>query len=99
MDLDGPLHIPRALHGFSYEKATDLRNQLNAHLRTANIRMRECDLDDGIRTTRPVGDNADGGVIKRILHQLWTLVVKPNLDGLGISVSTLGISAMFYVHF
>jgi hypothetical protein len=54
--------------------------------------MRECDLD-GIRATRPVGDNADGGVIKCILHQLWILDVKPILDGLGISVSALGISA------
>ena len=92
-DLDGPLHIP--LHEFSYAKATNLHNQLNAHLRAANIRMRDSEFDlDGIRATRPVGDNFDGGVIKRILHQLWILVVKPILDGLGISVSTLGISAI-----
>jgi hypothetical protein len=90
-DLDEPLHIP--LHEFSYAKATDLRNQLNAHLRAANVRMREGELDD-IRATHPVGDSAGGGVINYILHQLWILVVKPILDGLGFSVSTLGISAM-----
>ena len=91
-DLDEPLHIP--LHEFSYAKATNLRDQLKAHLLAANIRMRECDHLDDVRATRPVGDNADKGAIKRILHQLWTLVVKPILDGLGISVSTLEISAM-----
>ena len=88
-DLDEPLHIP--LHEFSYAKATNLRNKLNAHLRAANIRMRECDDLDGVRTARAAGDNADGGVIQRILYKLWIWVVKPILDGLGISVS---ISAM-----
>ena len=34
-DLDVPLHIP--LHEFSYAKATDLRDQLKAHLLAANI--------------------------------------------------------------
>ena len=128
LDLDEPLHIP--LDKFSYAKATDLRNKLNAHLRDANVRMRDSELDD-IRATRPVGNkgggvikhilhqlqilvvkpiqrdcelddirstrpvgNKGGGVIKHILHQLWILVVKPILDGLGISVSTLGNSAM-----
>ena len=85
-NLDKPLHIP--LLKFSYAKATNLRNQLNAHLRAANVRMRE------IRATRPLENNANGGVIKYILHQLWILVVKPILDGLGFSVSDLGISAM-----
>ena len=85
-DLDEPLHIP--LHKFSYAKATDLHNQLNAHLHAANVRMHECKLD-GIRATRPVRNNADGGVLKYILHQLWILVVKPILDGLGYSVSTV----------
>ena len=89
-DLDEPLHIP--LCKFSYEKAAELRNQLNAHLQDANVRMRDCELDD-IRATRPVRNN-NGGVIKHILHQLWILVVKPILDGLGFSVSTLGISSM-----
>ena len=83
-DLDEPLHIP--LEKFSYVKAADLRNQLNTHLCAANIRMRECELDS-IRATRPVGDNDSSGVIKHILHQLWILVVKPILNGLGFSVS------------
>ena len=90
-DLDEPLHIH--LDKFSYAKATDLRNQLNAHLQDANLRMRDCELDD-IRATRPVRNNDGGGVIKYILHQLWILVVKPILDGLGFSVSTLDNSAM-----
>ena len=92
--LDGnsePLHI--RLDKFSYAKAADLRNRLNAHLQDANVRMRDCELDD-IRATRPVRNNDGGGVIKYILHQLWILVVKPILDGLGFSVSTLGISSM-----
>ena len=95
-NLDEPLHIP--LPEFSYAKAINLRNQLKAHLHAANIWMRECDID-GIRATRPVGDNAGSGVIKLILHQLWILVVKPILDGLGILVSTLGISAMLKIMF
>ena len=93
LDLDEPLHIP--LHKFSHAKATDLRNQLNAHLCAANVRMRECDLD-GIRATCPVslGDIDGSGVIKHILYLLWDLVVKPILDGLGFSVSTLLILAI-----
>ena len=83
-DLDEPLHIP--LHKFSYAKATNLHNQLNAHLHAAKVQMHECELDD-IRATRPVRDNDSGGVIKDILYPLWILVVKPILDGLGLSVS------------
>ena len=82
-DLDEPLHIP--LHKFSYAKATDLCNQLNTHLHAANLRM---------RATCPVKDNDGSGVMRHILHQLWILVVKPILDGLEFSVSTLSISAM-----
>jgi hypothetical protein len=85
LGLDEPLHIP--LHKFSYEKATDLHNQLNVHLHAANVRMRECELDD-IRATRPVRDSNSVGVIRDILHPLWILVVKPILDGLGFSVSS-----------
>ena len=81
-DLDEPLHIP--LHKFTFEKATNLHNQLNSYLHTANLQM---------RGTQLVGLNDSGSVIKHILHQLWTLVVKPILDGLGISVST-GITAI-----
>ena len=90
-DMDEPLHIP--LHKFSYAEAADLRNQLDTHLYTAKVRIHKCKLN-GIRATRPVGghNNASGSVIKHILHQLWILVVKPILDGLGYSVSTLGIS-------
>ena len=82
-DLDEPLHIP--LQKFSYAKATDLRNKLNAHLSAANVRMRDCEFD-AFRATRPTRDNDGGGVIKYILHQLWILVVKPILDGLGFLV-------------
>jgi hypothetical protein len=83
-ELDEPLHIP--LNKLSYGKATDLRNQLNSHLQAANVRVHECE-PDGIRATCPVRDNEGGGAIKHILNQLWILVVKPILDGLGFSVS------------
>ena len=81
--LDEPLHIP--LHKFSFENAMNLRNQLNNFLCTTNLRT---------RGTQPVRVNDGGDVIKHILHQLWILIVKPILDVLGFSVSTLGISAM-----
>ena len=84
LHLDEPLHIP--LHNFSYAKAAALREQLNHHLCTAKVRMRDCE-----RATQPVRNNDGDGVILHILHQLWILVVKPILDGLGFSVS---ISAM-----
>ena len=89
-DLDEPLHIP--LYDFSYAKAAELRNQLNAHLHATGVRMRECELD-GICATRPVRDTDSGSVMKYILHQLWIFVVKPILNGLGFSVSTLGLLA------
>ena len=91
LNQNNPLHIP--LHKFSYAKATDLRNQLNTHLHDANVRMRESELD-GIRAIRPIRDNNSSGVIKHILHPLWILVVKPILDGLGFTVSILGILYM-----
>jgi hypothetical protein len=84
-----PRHIP--LHKFSYAKATDLHNLLNTHLRAAKLRMQGCEPD---RAIRPVGVNEGGAVIKLILPQLWILVVKPILDGLGLSVSTICFSAM-----
>ena len=90
-NLDKPLHIP--LHHFTYEKATNLRNQLNVFLRAANIRMR------GIRATCPVGNNDGSDIIKNILHQLWILVVKPILDGLGFSVSIIGIPNFSAINF
>ena len=79
LGLNEPLHIP--LYKFSYAKASELHDESNTHLR-------------GIRATGPVGHNNSVDVIKRILHQLWILVVQPILDGVGYSVSTLGISAM-----
>ena len=91
-NLNEPLHIP--LHKFSYMKAIELCNQLNAHRHAAsNVQMHECELD-GIRGTRQVIDNESGVMIRRILKQLWILVVKPILDSLEFSVSTLGISTM-----
>jgi hypothetical protein len=90
-DFDEPLHIP--LHELSYAKATALHNQLNTHLRAANLRMNECEPDD-IRAIRPVGYNEGGYLIKHILPKLWIFIVKPILDGLGLKVSTLCFSAM-----
>ena len=84
LHLDEPLHIP--LHKFSYAKANKLFNQLNTHLRAANVRIHKCE-PDGVRATHPVRDNDGGGAIKPILQQLWLLVVKPILDGLEFSVS------------
>ena len=81
--LDEPLHIP--LHKFSFAKATNLHNQLNNYLHAANLWM---------RGTQPFRVYDSGNVIKDILHQLWILVVKPILDSLEFSVSTLGISTM-----
>jgi hypothetical protein len=96
LDLDEPLHIP--LPRFSYAKATNLCNKLNSHLRSDNLQMPEPELD-GNRATRPVGGNDSSAVIKHILHKLWILVVKPILDGLGFSVSTLDFYVKCNVHF
>ena len=94
--MDEPLHIP--LHKFSFAKATDLHIRLKAHLHAANVRMCECE-PDGIRAIRPVGYNDGGGVIRYILNCLWILVVKPILDGLPFSVSTLDISFILISNF
>ena len=100
-DLDEPRHIP--LDKFCYAKAIDLRNQLNNRLCDGYLRMRghDCELDN-IRATQPVRLRGDPGLIIDILSQLWILVVKPILDGLGFSVSTLRyliyVKMMFIFH-
>ena len=86
--MDKPQHIP--LNNFSYAKADKLHNLLNTHLCDANLRMDKGELD----STRATGSVRGGHAIKNILHQLWILVVKPILDSLEFSVSTLGISTM-----
>ena len=78
-----PLHI--ALHEFSYEKANKLHCDLKDHLFNSGVRMRGSGPD--IRGLH----YKSLAVIKDILAQLWTFVVKPILNAIGYSVSTLHI--------
>jgi hypothetical protein len=76
-----PLHI--ALHEFSYEKADKLHHDLKDHLFNSGVRMHGSEPDTrGLHYKSPA-------VIKDILAQLWTFLVKPILNALGYSVSTL----------
>jgi tetratricopeptide (TPR) repeat protein len=76
-----PLHI--ALHEFSYEKADKLYHDLKDHLFNSGVQMRGSKPDTrGLHYKSPA-------VIKDILAQLWTFLVKPILNALGYSVSTL----------
>ena len=76
-----PLYIP--LHEFSYKKADKLCHDLKNHLFNFGVQMRGSELDTrGLHYKSPA-------VIKEILGQLWTFLVKPILNALGYSVSTL----------
>ena len=76
-----PLHI--ALHEFSYEKAVKLHCDLKDHLFNSGVRMHGSEPDTcGLHYKSPT-------VIEDILGQLWTCLVKPILNALGYSVSTL----------
>ena len=76
-----PLHI--ALHEFSYKKADKLYHDLKDHLPNSGVRMHGSEPDTrGLHYKSPA-------VIKDILAQLWTFLVKPILNALGYSVSTL----------
>ncbi|KDR84600.1 hypothetical protein GALMADRAFT_133860 [Galerina marginata CBS 339.88] len=77
--IDNPLQIP--LDTFSYTKAEDLREQFQAHLRRSDVRMREAERDLTDRGMRRMGDIT----IKGVLRQLWELVVRPILIGLGFT--------------
>ena len=78
-----PLHI--ALPEFSYDKADNLRKDLNIRLWDAGFRMREYKPDErlGIRRLGPAHSTS----LQQILATLWIFVVKPILNGLGYSVS------------
>ncbi|KDR72557.1 hypothetical protein GALMADRAFT_753547 [Galerina marginata CBS 339.88] len=73
---DTPRHI--ILHQFSYEKADNLRNRLKTHLVVSGVRVRGSESD-----TRGMRYEISATVIKDILSELWTFVVKPILNGLG----------------
>jgi hypothetical protein len=80
---ENPLHI--ALHEFSYERADKLHCDLKDHLFNYGVQIRDSKLGTrGLHYKSPA-------VIKDILGQLWTFVVKPILNALGYSVSTLHI--------
>ncbi|KDR70421.1 hypothetical protein GALMADRAFT_144721 [Galerina marginata CBS 339.88] len=76
-------HIP--LLDFSYAKADDLRNRLKDHLLDSGLRMRGSDSATISRGMRYEGRTGD--VIKDVLRDLWILVVRPILDGIGQFVS------------
>ncbi|KAF8966246.1 CHAT domain-containing protein [Flammula alnicola] len=85
--VDDPLHIP--LDEFSNEKAVKLRVRLQTHLHSSGVRMRGAEADgDDERATKRYVKTKSGSVMKDILHELWTSVVKPILDGLRFSVSS-----------
>ncbi|KDR73388.1 hypothetical protein GALMADRAFT_1341969 [Galerina marginata CBS 339.88] len=84
-----PLHIP--LLEFSYEKAHNLRTHLKTHLLNSGVRMRGSEPD-----TRGMRYKTGGGVVTDVLHELWTSVVKPILDGLGYSASPSNISRIWW---
>ena len=83
-----PIHI--ALHEFSYKKADKLHQDLKGHLFNSGACMHGSEPDThGLDYKSPA-------VIKDILAQLWTFVVKPILNALGYSVSILHI---FFIQF
>jgi hypothetical protein len=76
-----PLHIP--LHEFSYKKAHKLCHELKNYLFNCRVRMRGSEPNThGLHYKGPA-------IIKDILAQLWIFLVKPILNALGYSVSTL----------
>lgn len=89
-----PLHI--ALPEFSYNKADKLRKDMKTRLWTTGFRMRESKPDDppGIRRAGPAYHAAYGTSLQQILATLWIFVVKPILNGLGYSVSSLTNSSI-----
>ncbi|KAF6747978.1 CHAT domain-containing protein [Ephemerocybe angulata] len=88
-----PIHIP--LPEFSYEKATKYRDDLGNLLKSNHLRDRGSqdseitatgDDDPEIRAVRLARrEKRDGGVLHGILRSLWSDLVKPILDRLGIS--------------
>ncbi|KAF5340587.1 hypothetical protein D9611_007403 [Ephemerocybe angulata] len=95
-----PIHIP--LPEFSYEKATKYRDDLGNLLKSNHLRDRgrqdseitETGEDDpeirGVRLARR--EKRDVGILHGILRSLWSDLVKPILDSLGI-VSKVDSSA------
>ncbi|KDR77628.1 hypothetical protein GALMADRAFT_155469 [Galerina marginata CBS 339.88] len=77
--IDTPHHIP--LENFSYNQAVILRGLLKDHLVAQGVRSRGSEPD--LRGMRLEGGG--GAVIRETLRQLWLGVVKPVLDGLGLS--------------
>jgi len=67
-----PLHIP--LESFSHRQAVELRDRLGRGLTHGTLRAYRL-----MRDKRP-------NLISKILRDMWTLVVKPVLEGLGFSV-------------
>jgi hypothetical protein len=92
--LNEPLHIP--LPCFSVEKAIKYRSELKVQLNLRGLRAKGGEKELGRETTergagpyRRKGAESDKNVVRRILRCLWIEVVKPILDVLAISVSTI----------
>jgi tetratricopeptide (TPR) repeat protein len=79
------IHIP--LPNISAERVTQLRDELKDQLFSSGIRMRDT------RAAKRVIDEADEASCKRVLAELWSNLVKPVLDSLGLSVGFVYLDA------
>ncbi|TEB36724.1 hypothetical protein FA13DRAFT_1771256 [Coprinellus micaceus] len=77
-ELEELIHIP--LPGFSLNKPNQYQSQLNAHVRSHGLRVRE---EQGAEDKLPGREGAEGAL--SVLRSLWVEVVKPVLDALGYS--------------
>ncbi|CAA7269579.1 unnamed protein product [Cyclocybe aegerita] len=82
--VDTPIHI--ALADFTYEKAIELRRELQGYLRAHGVRLRDDEPDpDADRGGHQVQYQRRQGGLHRILRSLWLDVVQPILSGIGYS--------------
>ena len=83
------------LLSFSHEKEEKLRDKLQAFLLQSHLLQRSCDEDiAGAQETRQVQTEAGreaspSQILQEVLRELWKCVVKPVLDGLALSVSSV----------
>ncbi|KAJ3511663.1 hypothetical protein NLJ89_g3965 [Agrocybe chaxingu] len=79
-----PIHI--ALANFTYEKAIELRSELQGYLRAHGVRLRDEELDpDADRGGHQVQCHRRQGGLYRVLRSLWLDVVQPILSAIGYS--------------
>jgi tetratricopeptide (TPR) repeat protein len=79
-DLEEVIHIP--LRDISFERVTELRDELKDQLYSKGIRMR------GERAAKKMTDELDEDNFERVLGELWINLVKPVIDSLAFSVSS-----------